>query len=149
MTTMPHQHAFDLAATHLTALQTLIPEVWHPICTDAEHQRAQQVARDLHLHLLHMGAEHPLNDLLDALEDRIAAYEDQKPHHRDPLAALSYLLDAHGLSVLALAEELHLDQSTLSKMLKGQRPFSKTYALKLSQKFGLSLDFLLAPRQET
>jgi Plasmid maintenance system antidote protein len=65
---------------------------------------------------------------------------------------LQEILTVHNLNVSALARSLGLSKSYCSMLVHGQRPISKTVALKLRDQFGIPLDVSLCPcvhRRET
>lgn len=109
-----------------------------PIETDDQYQAALLAVDDLMTHVNAAGASpHPLESLLGILIERVAAYEDARmpPRARRPEAVLAYLMADRHLSQTALARATGIDQSTLSKLLKAQRAFSRAHIKALSAYF--------------
>lgn len=81
---------------------------------------------------------------LDTLSDLVAAYEDE--HHAIPPAAdadlLRHLLDAKAVTQAQLSKEAAIPKSTISEVLAGRKPFSRTMVRKLADYFGVDVSVL-------
>ncbi len=111
--------------------------VRHPLVsikTDAQLGAAQRVIDDLlGKGRLDKGEE----EYLDVLSDLVAMYEDR--HH--PIAAASdadilrHLMEARGATQSEVAVEAGIARSTVSEILSGKRPISKSHIGKLAGYF--------------
>lgn len=83
---------------------------------------------------------------LDALSDLVAAYEDQ--HH--PIAPASdaemlrHLMETKGVTQAKLSRETGLPKSSISEVLGGKKPFSRTMIRKLADYFRVDAGLLAA-----
>lgn len=83
---------------------------------------------------------------LDALGDLVAAYEDV--HY--PIAPASdadmlrHLMEVKGVSQAELSRRMGLPKSTISEVLAGKRPFSRTMIRALAGFFGVEMSVLAA-----
>ena len=83
---------------------------------------------------------------LDALSDLVAAYEDVY----SPIAAASdadmlrHLLDAKGITQSELHWQTGIPKSTISEVLAGRKPFSKTLIRTLAEFFKVDVSVLMA-----
>ena len=81
---------------------------------------------------------------LDALSDLVAAYEDVHV----PIAAASdadmlrHLLDAKGITQSELHRQTGIPKSTISEVLAGRKPFSKTLIRTLAEFFKVDVSVL-------
>ena len=109
----------------------------HPLVsikTDAQLEVAQQVVDDLlRRGRLDKGEE----AYLDVLSDLIAMYEDR--YHPIPPASdaeiLRHLIEARGVTQSEVAIEAGIARSTVSEILSGKRPISKSHIGKLAAYF--------------
>lgn len=76
---------------------------------------------------------------LEALSDLIAHYEAQHVDIGSPGDAevLRYLMEAHGISQCALASDTGIVKSTISAVLAGKRPLTRSHIAKLAKHFGV------------
>jgi HTH-type transcriptional regulator / antitoxin HigA len=83
---------------------------------------------------------------LDALSDLVAAYEDV--HYAiDPASdaeMLKHLLDAKGINQAELHRQTGLPKSTISEVLAGKKPFSRTMIRTLAAFFQVDSSILTA-----
>ena len=113
-----------------------------PIFDDKSYDRAVEAMNVL---VDHVGDDeaHPLAGLLDMLGGYIADYDEE--HHRveaaPPHETLKFLMQQQGLKQSGLADLV--DQGTLSKILRGNRAISKTFAKALAARFNVSADTFL------
>lgn len=138
---------FDTVARAWTDLHAAAPDLFTPIENEEQYRRALSAVEELMLRLNEEGDEPgPLDDLLDLLTGRVAAYEASilPPHEKRPELVLAYLLEDRGLTQSALAEQTGIDQSTISKLLRGTREFSKAQAKRFSEFFGVPREVFLA-----
>lgn len=56
---------------------------------------------------------------------------------------LKQLMDSHGLSIKGLADLINVTSATVSRYLNGKRCPDLPYVVKLSEHFGVSIDWLL------
>ena len=81
---------------------------------------------------------------LDALSDLVAAYEDV--HARIAAASdadmLRHLLDAKGITQSELHRQTGIPKSTVSEVLAGRKPFSKTLIRTLAEFFKVDVSVL-------
>lgn len=117
-----------------------------PIETNEQYQQALSAVDDLMTRVNDDGQHpHPLDSLLGILIERVAAYEDAlfPVRERKPEAVLAYLMEDRRLTQTALAAVTGIDQSTISKLLKGERGFSKAHARALAAYFGVDVGVFL------
>jgi HTH-type transcriptional regulator / antitoxin HigA len=113
--------------------------------TEDEYKRASAIMESL-LDEIEGDEDHPLADVLDYLADQVKVYEDEhypipesKPHE-----ILAFVMDQHGLTPDDLVDYVPQDQrGQLSDMLSGERPISKEFAEKLSQRFHVNVDLFM------
>ena len=77
-----------------------------------------------------------MTDVLDMITERDSY---------DPIAVgarISALRELHGLTKSQLADMIGLDPSSQTKMEKGSKPLLPVYAVRVSEIFGVTLDFL-------
>ncbi len=83
---------------------------------------------------------------LDALSDLVAAYEDQ--HHAIGPASdadmLRHLMEAKGVTQAQLHRDTQIPKSTISEVLAGRRPFSRSVIRKLARYFQVDAGVLAA-----
>ena len=81
---------------------------------------------------------------LDALSDLVAAYEDE--YHAVPPASdadiLRHLMEAKGVSQIQLSHDMRIAKSTISEILGGKRPFSRSMIRKLADYFKVDISIL-------
>lgn len=113
------------------------------IKSDAQLAAAQEVLDDLLAKgKLDRGAE----TYLDALSDLVATYEEA----RFPIAPpsdgemLRHLMDARGVSQVALSRETGIPKSSISEVLAGKKPLSRTMIRKLADFFHVDVAVLAA-----
>jgi antitoxin component HigA of HigAB toxin-antitoxin module len=109
---------------------------------ESDHRQAVQVLSEVSL-ANQNAREAGILDYLDVLADLIDQYEQaarlkMDTSHSTPAGVIRHLINAHGLTVSALAAETGIGQSNLSEMLSGRRDFSKSAISKLCSRFGLS-----------
>ena len=109
-----------------------------PIATEAQYREALAAVNDLMQRVSVSSTQpQPLESLLGILIERLAAYEDAvlpRPAKR-PEAVLAYLMQDRNLSQTALADATGINQSTLSKLFRAQRPLSKSHLQTLAAYF--------------
>ena len=109
-----------------------------------DHLRAAQVVMDRLLSLgdLDLGQE----TYLDALSDLVATYEDV--HHRIEPATdadlLQHFMEARGVSQAELSRETGIPRSSISEVLSGKKPFTRSMIRKLAGYFGVDGSVLAA-----
>lgn len=109
-----------------------------PLESEEQYQAALRAVDELMTRVNETDAHpHPLESLLGILIDRVAAYEDtiMPPRAKRPAGVLAYLMEDRGLTQSALAAAVSIDQSTISKLLKEERPFNASHARKLAAHF--------------
>ncbi len=83
---------------------------------------------------------------LNALADLVGVYEDQ--HHRIEPASdadlLRHLMDARGINQIQLHRQTEIPKSTISEILSGKKPFSRTIIRTLADYFHISPGVLAA-----
>lgn len=81
---------------------------------------------------------------LDALSDLVAAYEDVRYPIRpaSDAAMLKHLLDAKGINQAELHRQTGLPKSTISEVLSGKKPFSRTMIRTLAAFFQVDSSIL-------
>lgn len=110
-----------------------------PISSEAQYQDALAVIDALMVQIGNQ-PDHPLLSLLDLLSERVETFErhtypsEPVPPHR----ILAFLMDQHGLSQKQLESATGIDQSNLSKMLKGTRALTVPQIKTLSNYFHIS-----------
>ncbi len=91
-------------------------------------------------------------DYLSILAQLIEEWEENLPELRQsiqratattPADALIFLMEANGLTQSQLAREIGCDQSAINAFLAGRRGLSKANALKLAERFRVSVSFFL------
>lgn len=105
---------------------------------------------EAHSVMVRLSAKRELDDgeamYLDALSDLVAAYEDV--HHPIGPASdadmLRHLLDAKGVTPTQLGKEAGLAKSTISEVLAGKKPFSRSMIRKCAAYFGVDVSVLTA-----
>ncbi|RJF74917.1 helix-turn-helix domain-containing protein [Deinococcus cavernae] len=129
-----------LNINHLTqAAQTmhgLAPELFTPITTEAENDRALEVLRLL-MHEIGEQKSHPLEHFVLSLTERIQAFEDtfypKLPN--DPAANLRFAMEQRNLSQRGLAEATGIEQATISRLCSGKREFNADHIKRLAAYF--------------
>lgn len=83
---------------------------------------------------------------LDALSDLVAAYEDEHHAIRPPSDAemLRHLLEAKGITQSELSRATRIAKSTVSEIVSGKRPFSRSVIRKLADYFRVDVGVLAA-----
>jgi HTH-type transcriptional regulator / antitoxin HigA len=83
---------------------------------------------------------------IDALSDLVACYEDA--HHPIETASdadlLRHLMEAKGVTQAELSRETSIPRSTISEVLSGKRPFSRSMIRKLAAYFRVDTRVLAA-----
>ena len=116
-----------------------------PIATEEHHAQALQVIDELMIEIGNAPG-HPLLSLLRLLSEHVEAFEsaaypaESVPPHR----VLSFLMEERGLSQKQLEAETGIDQSNLSKILKGARALNVAQIKVLSGYFHVSPEVFLA-----
>ncbi len=81
---------------------------------------------------------------LDALSDLVASYEDA--HHAIEPASdadlLRHLMEAKGITQAQLSRQTGIPRSTISEVLSGKRPFSRSMIRKLAAQFRVDASLL-------
>jgi len=96
----------------------------------------------------HLLAKGKLDDgeetYLDALSDLVGVYEDE--HHAIEPASdadmLRHLLEAKDVTQAQLSQEAGIAKSTISEVLAGKKPFSRTMIRKLADYFNVDVSVL-------
>ncbi len=90
------------------------------------------------------------NSMFTPLFELIASYllewetvHELKPEANNPVQTLKFLMKQHCLTQTALAAQMNITQSHISKILSGEREIGKSLAGQLGQKFGLPREFFL------
>lgn len=135
----------DQLAVMWSQVDALAADLLRPIEAEDQYQHALEVVDELMTRVNEAGGTHPLESLLSILIDRIAAYEENILPLRERRAAgvLAYLMEDRGLTQSALAAAIGIDQSTISKLLKEERPFSASHGRALSQYFSVDVSAFL------
>lgn len=83
---------------------------------------------------------------LDALSDLVAAYEDEHHAIHPPSDAemLRHLLEAKGITQSELSRATRIAKSTVSEIVSGKRPFSRSVIRKLADYFRVDVGVLAA-----
>jgi HTH-type transcriptional regulator / antitoxin HigA len=110
-----------------------------PITSEAQHGQALATIDEL---MQEVGDDqaHPLLSLLDLLADRVEAFESvaypvpPAPPHR----VLAFLMEQHSLTQKDLGAATGIDQSNLSKLLRGDRAFTAGQITVLSGHFRIN-----------
>ncbi len=122
-----------------------------PIRTKADHVAAMKLVEEL----MTKGEENCTVDEIDYLSviaELIQNYESTLPGIRKmraaaaaitPAEALSFLLEENGLTQVHLSEEIGCDRPNLSAFLAGRRGLSKSNAIKLAERFKVSVSLFL------
>ena len=116
-----------------------------PITSEAQNEQALAAIDEL---MLEVGEdrEHPLLSLLNLLADRVEAFESvaypvpPAPPHR----VLAFLMEQRGLTQKELEAATGIDQSNLSKLLRGSRNFTAGQVKRLSDYFHVNPSVFLA-----
>lgn len=90
--------------------------------------------------LIAMDRDAGQDEYLDALTDLIEAYEDSNVEIKasTPQEMLRHLLEARGMTQVALAKNAGISKSTISEILSGKDRVSKRIAFKLAGFFSVS-----------
>ncbi len=90
--------------------------------------------------LIAMERDSGQNEYLDALTDLIEAYEDSNVEIEEstPQQMLKHLLEARGITQVAIAKNAGVSRSTISEILSGKDRVSKRIAFKLAGFFSVS-----------
>lgn len=129
----------DTVVEAWTQVDRVAHDLLRPISTEAHHARALEVIEAL---MARIGDrdEHPLTTLLELLAERVQAYEEA--HHALPPAPphrlLAFLIEQNNLKQSAVAEATGINQSNLSKLLRGEREFNTGHIKALSEFFHVS-----------
>lgn len=129
-----------LNINHLTraaqTMQGLAPELFAPITTEEDNDRALETLRVL-MHEIGEQKFHPLEQFVRNLTERIQAFEDAFYSHlpNDPAANLRYALEQRGLSQRRLAEATGIEQATISRLCAGKRDFTADHIRRLAAYF--------------
>lgn len=119
-----------------TQLDGLAHELLSPLETEAQYQEALHFV-DALMTRVGQDERHPLVSLLILVSERVEAYEDR--HHPVPTSTpsrlLAFLMADRDLTQTQLARETGIDQSNLSKLLKGERDFNARQIKALSDYF--------------
>jgi len=107
-----------------------------PITSEAQNEQALTTIDEL---MLEVGDDqnHPLLSLLNLLADRVEAFERAAYPlpPAPPQRVLAFLMEQRDLTQQALAAATGIDQSNLSKLLRGRRDFTANQVKKLSEYF--------------
>ncbi|GGI88046.1 helix-turn-helix domain-containing protein [Deinococcus wulumuqiensis] len=135
----------DQLAVMWSQVDALAPDLLRPIETKDQYQHALEVVDELMTRVNEPGGAHSLESLLGILIDRVAAYEESILPVRDkkPAGVLAYLMEDRELTQSALAAATGIDQSTISKLLSEERPFSAGHARTLSNYFNIDAGVFL------
>lgn len=90
--------------------------------------------------------DHGQDLYLDALSDLVATYEDEHYPIAPPSDGdlLRHFLETKGVSQAQLSREAGIAKSTISEILSGRKPFSRTIIRKLSDYFDVDVGVLSA-----
>ncbi len=118
------------------AFNTIAGPYLEPITTPAEYEAADALLNDISDRMSSSDDRQYIN-LFRLLAARIQAWEDEHEPlpSSTPHELLAFLLEQHQLRQSDLSNIV--DQSTLSKILRGERGISKRLAFALSERFGL------------
>ncbi len=129
----------DTVAEAWTQVDRVAHDLLRPISTEAQHAQALEVIEALMIRIEGRD-EHPLTTLLELLVERVHAYEEI--HHAIPAAPpsrlLAFLMDQNNLTQSAVAQATGINQSNLSKLLRGEREFNTQHIKALSEFFHVS-----------
>lgn len=127
----------DQLAVMWRQVDALAPDLLRPIETEAQYQHALEIVDELMTRVNESADAQPLESLLSILIDHVAAYEESLLPLREkrPAGVLAYLMEDRNLTQSALAVATGIDQSTISKLLKEERPFSASHAKVLASYF--------------
>lgn len=107
-----------------------------PITSKAQNERALAAIDEL-MQEVGEDQKHPLLSLLNLLADRVEAFESMAypmppaPPHR----VLAFLIEQRGMTQKEAGAAIGIDQSNLSKLLKGERHLTVPQIKTLSRKF--------------
>lgn len=104
-----------------------------------------KVAHEVMDRLLAKGKlDHGESTYLDALSDLVAAYEDE--HHAIEPASdadmLRHLMEAKGVTQIQLSRATGIAKSSVSEVLAGKKPFSRSMIRKLADYFQVDVSVL-------
>lgn len=136
----PEPSNLDAIAHAWASVDRVAHDLLTPIETATQYQQALAAVDELMTRVGDSAEQpHPLETLLGILIERVAAYEDATlpVRARRPEAVLAYLMADRRLTQTALAAATGIDQSTISKLLKGERGFSTAHIKALADYFGL------------
>lgn len=136
---MTHSN-FEAIVHAWASVDSVAHDLLTPIETEAQYGQALAAVDELMTRVNDAGEQpHPLESLLGILIERVAAYEDATlpVRARRPEAVLAYLMADRRLTQTALAAATGIDQSTISKLLKGERKFSTAHVKALADYFGV------------
>lgn len=136
--TINTQALFDAWAAAERAAHSVIA----PLQTEQDYEAALETLEQV----WEVKAERPeLETLLGLLVDRIHAYEEQHDPMPDvpPGQLLGFLMEQHGRSQTALSQATGIDQTNLSRLIKGERDFTTTHVRTLARHFKVSPNVFL------
>lgn len=141
--TAPHTPTATLFKSW-NAVDHAAPGLLSPITTEKHHAQALQVIDELMIEIGNTPG-HPLLSLLRLLSEHVEAYENvtYPAESVAPHQVLSFLMVEHGLSQKQLEAKTGIDQSNLSKILKGTRALNVAQIKTLSGYFHVSPEVFL------
>jgi HTH-type transcriptional regulator / antitoxin HigA len=110
--------------------------------TEADHTRATALIQRI-IDEIGEDEAHPLAEVLDLIDDQVAAYESRAAAIPDapPRDVLRFLMDSHGLTQGDLKD--CAPQGRISDILAGRRAPSKAVAKALAKRFGVGVEVFL------
>lgn len=120
-------------------LDQLAHDLLNPISNDGQYRVALAFVDDL-MTRAEQDGNPALASLLTLISERVETYEEE--HHpvpaSNPSRVLAFLMEQRDLTQSALAEATGIDQSNLSKLLKGERELNTRQIKILSDYFKVS-----------
>ena len=113
---------------------------------ESEADYARLVALSHHLIDTYNCDEEPYTSLLDLVGTYMLAWEEaNEPPIEDatPAQALAFYMEQQGVTQYQLGKEGVAPQTTLSRILSGERGVSKALAKRLAERFGVSVEVFL------
>lgn len=133
---------------HFTAMYEIAPELFLEITDEATCQKAIASAHELSTHIAASDLRpHPASPTLQAAIKRIAAYEEQaydiSSKAPGGVSMLKFLMEQGNLSQGQLAELTGIQQSTISKIISGERKINADHAKAFAKQFKINVSVFL------
>jgi HTH-type transcriptional regulator/antitoxin HigA len=122
-----------------TQVDRVAHDLLRPLTTEAQYAQALEVIDSL-MERIGDSQDDPLLTLLELLVERVHAYEEVRHALPDapPNRLLEFLMDQNDLTQSAVAEATGINQSNLSKLIRGDREFNTQHIKALSEFFHVS-----------